>query len=193
MLLVAIGGVAMTQDTGSFKKVAVLTGLTMLVGGAEISTANADITQDVQFGPITTSTDLSFAKFDTTKGEQLTGVRWDLNSTINDGEFVDFSNASVSVNFLTIIGPQTSTGPFPGSFTVTPPLSFYEFAGSVNFPAGMIFNCVGENCGWSGDLRLTYTTVPVPLGPLPLWANLLAGLGLVGLFRRLKQKVTAQA
>jgi hypothetical protein len=60
----------------------------------------------------------------------------------------------------------------------------------------------GEICGllspngWSGTVDVSYTYTPVaavPLGPPPFWLNLLAGLGLVGWLRRLKQKVTAQA
>lgn len=64
----------MKHDTGSFKKVAVLTGLTVLVGGAEISHANADtVSQDITFNftnPDTGSvTDLlSFSGFNTALG-----------------------------------------------------------------------------------------------------------------------------
>ena len=97
------------MSNNTVKKAAVLTGLTMLVGGAETSPAIADMTtpQDVQFGFTTvngstaTVTDiLSFSQF-TGPVASLTGVTFSLNSAIS-GNVGDNASASIQVNGETI-------------------------------------------------------------------------------------------
>ena len=53
----------MTHDTGSLKKVALLTGLMMLFGGAEISSA-ATIVQSKNFGPVSGPSDTTTLTYD---------------------------------------------------------------------------------------------------------------------------------
>src|SRR5262245_21668068 len=83
------------HDTTSFKKVAVLTGLTVLVGGAEISSA-ATLVQDQNFGPLhgpSSNTTLNFNKFNL--AGTLTQVDLVLTSQIFEAVGV---NASVAVS-----------------------------------------------------------------------------------------------
>ena len=96
----------MTHDPNSFKKVAALTGLTVLIGGAEISNAHAttfsDPTQtfsytiggqyDFESSTLSPDGTLSFAGFNAALGT-LTQVEVQLNSNLN----FDSSSVSASV------------------------------------------------------------------------------------------------
>lgn len=188
-------------DTSSFKKAAVLTGLTVLIGGAEISTADAATTLPETHSfflsafPGGTQTDaLGFQQFNDALGT-LTGVNFVLQSVIDIGN----SNgpaANVTVNGGTGLFSQTSAGPFTGSTTVG---SDPFFRGAGTFPVDLFLNpncegtCSGE--GWSGSVTVSFNyetppaqaAVPLPAA-LPLFASGAAGLGVLGWRNRRKQK-----
>jgi len=199
----------MAHDTSSFRKVAVLTGLTMLVGGAEISSADTIFqTQNVGLfpqpplhGPDSTNS-LSYNLFNPSLGF-LTNVTVGLTSQIFETNEVAFTgNLDINSLFLlTIIGTGNGSGQsFNASFNNGSSGILAAFSGLGAFPADFHYTSACEPpvtaCGegWSGSLEVTYTYTPVavPLAPPPFWLNLLAGLAFIGLFRRLKRKVTAQ-
>jgi hypothetical protein len=192
----------MSHYPSSSKKVAVLTGLTMLVSGAEISSADAATTiPEVEFFGISASGGgdiLNFNQFN--QPGTLTGVVFELNSSI----FIDTLNlssltASVSIPGTTLFS-QNFAGPFGPSQTPlgTDPL----FIGGGEFPVNLLFQTVCESgpCsgeGWSGALTVAYTFDPPSETPLPaalpLFATGVAGLAVMGLRKRRKQKAKEQA
>ena len=114
----------MTHDPSSFKKVAVLTGLTMLVGGAEISEADAttlsQLSQQIDmptvqtagYGSQSNSATLDFDQFPASSGT-LTDVQFSLISNIGESGDVYSISAQVSVDSGVPIGPAgTASGPF---------------------------------------------------------------------------------
>jgi hypothetical protein len=196
------------HDAKSFKKFAVLTGLTVLVGGAEISAADAATTtpetRNFSLNNFSTHTQLQFDQFNPLDplylNGTLTGVKFDLNSNIQSDEFSSLS-ATIVVNLDTIFSGNTT-----GSFTQTAnrgPSAF--FVGSGQYFAVVDFNvifppcdeCVVSTANWAGSLSVSYTFDPpseVPLpAALPLFASGAAGLGFMGWLRRLKQKAKKQA
>jgi hypothetical protein len=211
----------MTHDTGSFKKVAVLTGLTMVVGGAEISEASAATLSLFDSMPIvqvsTTSSGsntatLNFNQFNASgalAGATLTDVQFSLISNIQNSGSTPFSiSATVTVDGGVQIGPTgTTTGAFsfgPTEGVLSPPaLSFYE--GSSTF--GVILTLAVGTEGFSvvtwdppppDGLTVTYTYTPAtsatPLpAALPLFTAGLAGLGFTTWRSRRKQKTIKQA
>jgi hypothetical protein len=207
----------MANETSSFNKAAVLTGLTVLMGGAEVSGAEASqllplpssVSQTVGPGSANAvNTELDFNQFN--GPGTLTGVEFNLTSTIeqitNSGFLTfpppDTGTATVSVNGHQLDSSFTLTGS-PGSasfnFDVTDPLVFANasfYTGSGTFPVGLQisgFNCVEpatpENCSvnWKGNLTVTFDTTPLP-ATLPLMGTGLAGLGLAAWRGRRKQK-----
>jgi hypothetical protein len=183
---------AMTQDTSSFKKVVVLIGLTLLVGGAEISSA-ATIIQDKKFGAlITTSTEtVPYIQFDPSLGT-LTDVELVMTSQIvvPIGSLIA-AFASAFPIILDGITTQVTT-----NFNVSDNNVFNgQFIGVGSFLATFDYfaNCAGScgGDGWSGNLKITYTYDPppsqVPLpAALPLFATGLGALGLLAWRRKRK-------
>ena len=212
----------MSHDQSAFKKVAVLTGLTMLVGGAEISEANAapgqTETQTQTFlvtgttaGNTVMPTDtLNFNEFNTSLGN-LISVEFSLDSNVSvSGTFFGPIPAVVSVDGGIQIGPSSSggTGTYdfgPTSGVLSPPsLAFYE--GSSTFAvllsltgssesSGSIFQWDGKDNGETG-LTVTYNYTPISTTPLPaalpLFTAGLAGLGFTTWRSRRKQKTKKQ-
>ena len=203
----------MTHDTGSFKKVAVLTGLTMLVGGAEISQANAaTASQDIGFNFTNSGTGsvtdlLSFSGFNTALGT-LKGVSFGLISNITNT--LGFVSAAVDVNSATelLLGSTSSVGafnfgPVSGLNSVDgATTTFYSSAFGVNLVLTNCTSCEFSSSTWDppspDGLTVTYTYTPAisatPLpAALPLFATGLAGLGFTAWRRRRKQKAIEQA
>ena len=181
----------------------------MLVGGAEISSADT-IFQTQNFGlfpqpPLhgpDSANSLSYNLFNPSLGF-LTNVTAGLTSQISETNEVVFTgNLDInSLFFLTIIGTGNGSGQsFNPSFDSGSSGVITAFTGLGTFPANFHYTSAcgapitGCGEGWSGSLDVTYTYTPVavPLAPPPFWLNLLAGLAFVGLFRRLKRRVTAQ-
>jgi hypothetical protein len=191
----------MSQDKSSFKKVAALTGLTVLVGGAEISSA-ATLIQDPSFGPLSgpsSSTTLNFNQFNPSFGN-LSSVEIVLTSQIFEavGTNVNAHVSGQGINATTFDSLSVS----PTNFNAGPLFpSIAAFIGVGTLPYGFQYSAAcGEGLqpacgeGWSGDLKITYTYSQVPLpAALPLFATGLTGLGVMGWVRRLKQKAKKQA
>jgi hypothetical protein len=207
-----VGAFGMTQQvTNSFKQVAILTGLTMLVGGAEISSA-ATLVQDPSFGPLSgpgpSSTTLNLNQFDPALGT-LTSVEVKLTSQVFESIGTTVSGSATGQGFSANFGPfALGVSPFTLNITASIPGSPFvdPFVGLGTLPYGFQYSAAcGEGpiqlpfCGegWGGDLKVTYTYDPVPQVPLPaalpLFATGLAGLGAMGWVRRLKRKAKKQA
>jgi hypothetical protein len=197
-------GVAMSNDAGSFKKAAVLIGLVMVVGGAEISEVDAaTLTQTNDMPQIQTAGTLSqsnsatvdFNQFNTALGT-LTDVQFTLTSIIDVEIAAQGFNPSISATVQidsVQVGPTgTADGVFsfgPTEAALSPPaLSFYE--GSGTFDVSLLLNVnssesVDAFVTWDppvSALALTYTYTPAISGTplpaaLPLFATGLAGLG----------------
>jgi hypothetical protein len=189
----------MSQVTRSFKKVAVLTGLTILLGSAEISSA-ATISQDQFFGPLSgpsSSTILNYNLFNPSQGT-LSSFSLDLTSKIFEAAGVTIS-ASMSgfPNSLSITESGTlSTTPTDINFAGLSSSPFDAFIGVGTFPLVFSYTAdCGTSCdaGWSGDLKLIYVFDPVSQTPLPsglpLFASGLGALGLLG-WRRKRKRVS---
>jgi MYXO-CTERM domain-containing protein len=205
----------MASEASALKKVAVLTGLTMVVGGAEISEARAATVTQVQtfnfslFGtsgpPPSTATPSpapSFSAFDTSKGT-LTEVDFTLDSTV---DFSAQSTASVSLAGLftaSASGTANPSAPFDLSpvFTTAFQLSHFTTTPNISLTLTSTLCEPGNFCAnWSSDdseaaptsLTLEYiytpttTATPAPAA-LPLFATGLGALGLGALLRRRKQ------
>src|SRR5262249_55211024 len=177
----------------SSKKVAVLTGLTMLVCGAGIVSANADTTTPELLNvntfdhgglPNTVDQTLNFTQFNLPG--TLTGVTFNLISSINfDG--LQSVTAAVTVNGTQLFSITNASGPSPVPFSPTPPVSLDStlsfFIGpppNNTFPVNLFIdtNC-GSACtgGWVGTLSVAYTFDPPSVGvPGPI-----VGAGLPGL------------
>jgi hypothetical protein len=211
----------MSHDQSSFKKVAVLTGLTMLVGGAEIYEADAaTVTQEINmpiiqtagYGSQSNSDTLFFNQFNASgalAGATLTDVQFSLISNISASGTLSTLSAQVSVDSGVQIGPTGSdTGSFnfgPTEGVLSPPaLSFYE--GSSTFGVLLTLNVQSYEeyaiVTWDppppDGVTVTYTYTPAtsatPLpAALPLFTTGLAGLGFATWRRRRKQKITKQA
>lgn len=195
----------MTHDPNSFKKIAVLTGLTALIGGAEISNADAaTITQTDNFnfstsGSATATRDLPFNGF--TAPGVLTSVEIQLISNValsamssatatvrifgNTFSSVPFSNATTS-----FVVEADNFGPVNG---VSGSATLADYMGS-NFDAVLTLTGGSAASGsvlWAGDespegLTVTYTYTPLP-ATLPLFVSGLAGLGFTTWRSRRKQ------
>lgn len=191
----------MSHYPSSSKKVAVLTGLTMLVSGAEILSANANTTipevEPFNIGNAGGGGDLNFNQFN--ESGTLTGVKFELNSNVSIFNSNGFT-ASVSV----LGGPLFSQN-FAGLFSTSQTLgSNPAFIGGGEFPVHVLLenNCEGpcSGEGWQGTLAVSYTFDPLPStsetplpAALPLFATGVAGLAVMGLRKRRKQKAKEQA
>ena len=198
---------SLTQDISSFKKVAVLTALTMLVGGAEISSA-ATIFQPQNYGPLQgpdSSTSLSYNLFDPSLGT-LSSVTFDFAGQFSETNGVNFT-ANLDVN-ATILFAVIGTGngsvqSVTSSGTASSAAVVAAFTGLGTFPADFHYQSVCgagiATCGtgWSGSLDITYNFTPstaaeTPLpAALPLFATGLGALGLLGWRRKRKAQAVA--
>jgi hypothetical protein len=206
----------MSHDQSAFKKVAVLTGLTMLVGGAEISEVNAatlnqTIAFDFSVSPFentaSTPDTLHFDQFNTSMGT-LTDVAFSLISNIGaSGTWFDIS-ATATVDGALISPAASDTGAYDfgpvvnGALSPSPPLSFYE--GSTTFAVSLLLEAGSESSAtvtWDpvsdNGLTVTYIFTPAtsatPLpAALPLFTTGLAGLGFTTWRSRRKQKTKKQ-
>jgi hypothetical protein len=186
----------MTHDTSSFKKVAVLTGLTAVIGGAEISNADAATTSQTDAISLITNTTatemLPFNGFDPALGT-LTGVEL---SVVTFVSVPPGSSATTSVQIFGNTFPVNSTNfnkfdvnGVSGSATLA------DYIGG-SFDAEAILTGGPGFVGWSGiataigeGLTVTYTytpTTPLPT-TLPLFAGGLAALGFTTWRSRRKQ------
>jgi hypothetical protein len=199
------------HDAKSFKKVAVLTGLTVLVGGAEISSTDAaTILQHQTFNSLQENSPaltLTYNQFDPLLGT-LTAAQWDLNSTIF-GTFIPTTVITDTASFSTTPGNSTSTSgattsggiPFIATFTnfnanLPPFIGLGSVFAVLQLTSSCEVNCGGE--GWSGSVDLTYTYDPTPSNTplpaaLPLFASGAAGFGFIGWLKRKVRKTKKRA
>ena len=207
----------MIQDERSFKKIAVLTGMTALIGGAEISQSNATTTtpQTLSFSTLTQMGDgttppesVSFNDFNPTLGT-LTAVQFILNSTITAINTNQSPNATVKVDSQQIGSSGTSVGPYDIAVqTITDPTILSFVTGSSTFDVNLSLTATGvndtEGFSWNSSspatpagLTVDYVYNPVsttPLPPaLPLFTTGLAGLGLMAWRSLRKQKAAKQS
>jgi len=209
-------GSAMSNDASSFNKIAVLIGLIIVVGGAQISGVDAaTLTQSIAMPEIDTagassqsnSATVDFSQFNTALGT-LTDVQLTLNSIIDveisaQGFNPDIA-AMVQINGVQIGPTGTATVGGGGAFSfgpteaaLSPPdLSFFE--GSSTFDVSFLLNVNSSESAeafvtWGffaneDALTLTYTyALGISATPLPAALPLFAGgLGMIGLFSRRK-------
>jgi hypothetical protein len=213
----------MSNDASSFKKVAVLIGLIIVVGGAQISGADAaTLTQSIVMPEIDTagassqsnSATVDFNQFNAALGA-LTDVQFALNSIIDVEISAQGFNpgiaATVQIDGVQIGPTGTATVGGGGAFSfgpteaaLSPPdLSFYE--GSSTFDVSLLLNVnssesVEAFVTWGffvneDALTLTYTYTPgISATPLPAALPLFAGgLGMIGLFSRGKKRKNVAA
>jgi hypothetical protein len=199
----------MTHDPSSFKQVAVLTGLTALIGGAEISNADAaTITQHDNFDfssslGATTTKMLPFNGFNTALGE-LTAVQLQLDSSVI---LPPLSSATTSVELFGTLpsSPSPPNSPNPATFNNISAVGFLDFGDGFTVDGlsggatladyigsfSAVLSLKGGNI--LGDVRwagvapapghpegLTVTYTYTPAVPLPATLPLFAG-GLAGL------------
>jgi hypothetical protein len=200
----------MSQGAGSSGKVAALIGLTMLVGGAEISSA-ATIIQSQHFGPLpgpssVTAVPLTFNLFNPSNGI-LTSVGFNLTGQI--AETIGVTNVTATID-IPILGGSLGIGPF--TITQSPITvnatntdtgnAVLKYIGVGTFEASFAYSALCGlgtpfSCGpgFSGDVAFTYTYSPVAAVPLPAALPLFAtGLGVLGLLGwRRKKKAAALA
>jgi hypothetical protein len=198
----------MANEASSLKKAAVLTGLTMVMGGAEISEVNAatltvggvPINPSVQAaGPGASNTGtITFNQFNNVSGAlagaTLSDVQFTLISNISSTNSAATSSVSADVTVDGVPGVQigtAATGLGPYNFTLAegvlnpPAVGFYE--GSSTFAVTLHLQANSEGgttVTWdppSSFMTVTYTyTVPTPAVPLPAALPLFA-TGLAGL------------
>jgi len=204
----------MTQDAGSFRKVAVLTGITALIGGAEISQSKATTLTPSQSQTFTSFTQTGNGTTDSSVGPYndfssalgtLTGVQFQLSSNIGElSTFTPSLTATVTVDGITISTPASTTGAYDFSVTnVNSTLLAYVTGGST-FNATLaltVSDCEGT-CAVTWDppaasLVVDYAYTPVSTTPvpaaLPLFTTGLAGLGFTTWRSRRKQKAAKQS
>jgi hypothetical protein len=201
----------MANEVSSLKKAAVLTGLTMVIGGAEVSTADAATTTpqtntfSITAFPFNTATvSPSFNQFNPSLGT-LTSVDFSLDSNISANASITGFSATITVDNGVQLSSKTPTtlGDYDVTFTGlvgAANLAFYT--GTASFPVVLtLTNNTEQTVTWNGQssgqtgLTLTYDYTPaVPLpATLPLFATGLAGLGFTTWLGRRKQKTKAES
>jgi hypothetical protein len=202
----------MTQDPSSFKKVAVLTGLTALIGGAEISNADAATTSQTDAislstsGGATATEMLPFNGFNPALGT-LTAVELSVVSNVVFQIGATSATTSVQIfgnTFPTV--PLSFSNPGAGfavdgdNFAVNGVSGTATLADYIggSFDAFPTLTGGPGSVGWFGDLpslgeglTVTYTytpTTPLP-ATLPLFVGGLAALGFTTWRSRRKQTV----
>ena len=176
----------MANEASSLKKAAVLTGLTMVIGGAEVSTADAAIITPTSqnttfsitgFGILTASPSPSFQQFDPSLGT-LTSVDFSLDSNISANASITGFSATITVDNGVQLSSKTPTtlGDYDVTFTGlvgAANLAFYT--GTASFPVVLTLNNNFNEFGvtWDGmsngetGLTLTYDYTPTSAVPLP--------------------------
>ena len=207
----------MTQDAGSFKKIAVLTGITALIGGAEISQSKATTLTPSQSQTFTSFTQTGNGTTDSSVGPYndfssalgtLTGVQFGLSSSISGNfAFNDYPGsltATVTVDGITIGTPASTTGTYDFSVTNLNSTLLAYVTGGSTFNATLaltVSDCEGT-CAVTWDppaasLVVDYAYTPVSTTPvpaaLPLFTTGLAGLGFTTWRSRRKQKAAKQS
>ncbi len=192
------------QDTTSFKKVAVLTGLTVFGGGVCGANAATTLPHTDTFllsvdgfdGQI--SQNLSFPQFNPALGT-LTGVLFSLNSNLSLSEGFFSGSASISVNSVQLSSQNTlGLYNFTNLSGLKAPLTTAFYTGTSNFNAALLLtNSCFITATWTGNgaftgLTLVYDYTPTPAvplpGALPLFASGVAGIGLTAWRSRRKRK-----
>ena len=190
----------MSRDTSLSTKVAVLTGLTVLVGGAEISGADAATifqTQSfLELLPDQTPAQLAYNLFNPSQDTDVHIVLMsEVFAPINS--FSTTASVTLPSTTITISYPPSSGTTFNAD--LHEPIGPYQGIGPFSATQNIAFNCEGP-CdfgeGWTGHLDITYTYDPAaaqtPLpAALPLLATGVAGLGVIGAVRR-KRKAKKQ-
>jgi hypothetical protein len=192
----------MTHDPSSFKKVAALTGLTALIGGAEISNADAaTFPQFHTFGFSSPGTqNVPFESFNALGiSGVLTGVTLSLRSTVT---VPVGSSATTSLEIFSTPFPSTPNPvPFSGStstqgnnFTLNGVSGNATLADYINSNFDAVVTLTGgSGVHWFASilgegLTVTYTYTPTPLpATLPLFVGGLASLGFMTWRSRRKQ------
>ena len=204
----------MTQDAGSFKKIAVLTGITALIGGAEISQSKATTLTPSQSQTFTSFTQTGNGTTDSSVGPYndfssalgtLTGVQFQLSSNIGElSTFTPSLTATVTVDGITISTPASTTGAYDFSVTNLNSTLLAYVTGVSTFNATLaltVSDCEGA-CSVTWDpppasLVVDYEYTPVSTTPvpaaLPLFTTGLAGLGFTTWRSRRKQKAAKQS
>jgi hypothetical protein len=196
----------MAEGASSFKKVAVLTGLSIMAAGAEISQADATtisqtkqflLTKSANFG-ISTDQTVNFLGFNSALGT-LTGVHFSLDSIVTaGGDIIGGPTTALFSPSGATINSQLGTGQF--DFTgLAAPDSLTNYLGAlVGIKLSLDAVCEGTcTTTWRGidgeaGLTITYDFNATPLpAALPLFATGLAGLGAAALRKRRKQKADA--
>jgi hypothetical protein len=194
----------MKRDPNSFKKLAVLTGLTALIGSAGVSNADATTTtpQTDTFNfndnipddliP-SNSVSLTFNPFDTSLGT-LTGVLVELNSQlVTELYYFGGSDATATLAGQSVASTEITTAEttsLDATVTLTTSLSSFT-SGPVT--ASLSLNSLDGFATWSGSgspagltVSYEYTTTPLPPTLLSFVGGL-AGLGFTTWRSRRKQ------
>jgi hypothetical protein len=193
----------MAHTPGSLTKVAVLTGLTALVGGVHDAGAApcngiaCTLPQTLQFNLSadaggTDSTNLTFNQFNSALGN-LTSVDFSINSVFEASNF----SASIFVNSVPL-SSNTAVGSFSG---LQGSLTTAFYTGTSTFAAALDLESFSGGAGipafWSGGLTLVYDYTPTAATPLPaalpLFASGVAGIGVATWRSRRKRKSVQQA
>jgi hypothetical protein len=182
----------------------------MVIGGAEVSTADAatitptsqNTTFSITVGPLvippppqtgTVSPSPSFQQFDPSLGN-LTSVDFSLDSNINTGSFTTLSfNAAITVDNGVPLNSQSTSGNYDMNFTGLVGAAganngaFYKGTGFFSVVLTLTNNS-GPPVTWDGQssgetgLTLTYDYTPTSAVPLPAALPLFAtGLAGIGL------------
>jgi len=201
-------GVGMSHKRYLLSTTAVLTGLTVLVGGvreadaATTTTPQTDTFYIEAANDFPGTTNLSFQQFNPALGI-LTSVDFSVDSYLqNYGP--QSATASISVDSVQLSSQSSSSsGIYDTAFSgLSGAANAAYYTGTSTFNAYLSLADFSSNALWTGDgdytgLTLTYdytptTTTPLPAA-LPLFATGVAGVGLTAWRRRRKQKAVEHA